>query len=50
LVPSQIDGEVRQDKELDESLTANRNIEDTQHDFTTCKQIMTEPEQNNLEN
>jgi hypothetical protein len=41
----QIDGEVRQDKQLGDSLMANRNIEDTQHDFTTGKKIMTEPEQ-----
>jgi hypothetical protein len=45
----QIDGEIRQDEQLDELLMANRNIEDTQHDFTTGKQIMTEPEQSSQE-
>jgi hypothetical protein len=44
-VPLQTDGEVRQDKQLDELLMAKRNIEDTQHDFTTSEQFATEPEQ-----
>jgi hypothetical protein len=45
----QTESEVRHDEQLNESLTANRNIEDTQHDFTIGEQIMTEPEQSSQE-
>jgi hypothetical protein len=36
--------------QLDELLTANKNNEETQHDFTTSEQITTEPEQNSQVN
>ncbi len=46
----QIGSEVRRDKQLDELLLPNRNIEETHHDFTTTEQITTEPEQNSQVN
>ncbi len=44
-VSLQIGSEVGQDEQHDELLRGNKNIEETQHDFTTSKQITTEPDQ-----
>jgi hypothetical protein len=48
-VSLQIGSEVRQDEQLDELLTADGSNEEIQHDFTTGKQITTEPEQSSQE-